>query len=189
VGFLIFYFFLATANATINSCPPAVLVSVQCAQAQKDFQLIKHLGKYTQPKMEFNNSQNVLICTYKSDEWISKYRYVTKNEERFITASSLEDLASVASIIHSSGFKVDYFDVKSNPFTTLTYKEKNNYFKPDQIFLYSGLESTFENNSFAVSASNKDLVSTIVINDNYMKSHDVAADTFQTGSNCLIEIK
>jgi hypothetical protein len=187
--FLIVLFFFIPFLVKANSCPPSVVISVQCAPNKKDFQLVKHLGKYTLPKMEYDNATNIMICSYESDQWASKYRYINNNQEKFINASSLNDLVDVVNIINSTGFKADYFSNKSNPYVMLTYKENNNYFHPDQIFLYSGLESTFGNNGFTVSALSKDAVSTYVINERYLKSQNIAADTFQTGSNCTVAIK
>lgn len=139
--------------------------------------------------MDFDKSQNVMVCSYGSREWVSKYRYSHNNNQKYVSVSNLEDLAGIVLLINSKGFKVDHFGSNSNPFSMLTFKEKNNQLTADQIFLFSGLESTFENNSFSVNALNKHMVSTIVINERYLKSQNAAADTFETGSNCLVAVK
>lgn len=173
----------------MGDCTPQVFISLECAPNQKTFQLIKHFGKYNQPKTEFNEAQNMIICSYRSNEWVSQYRYVHGHTEKILNVTNLEDLANVVNIIRELGFKVDHFGNNSYPFSMLTYKEEKNQYLADEIFLFSGLESTFENNNFGVKARDKKMVSTVVINERYLKSQDVTADTFETGSNCIIQIK
>ena len=191
---LSFFFFLLILLSNPNLaiarvCPQEIVVSIECAPQAMDFQLLSHIGRYSQPKIERDFNKDLMICTYLSNEWISKYKYIEGSQEITALATNLKELYGIVKVIDKKGFKVDHFSEKSNPFTMVAFNDKEENLKPEQMFLFSGLESTFENNNFNVGASDENKVSTIVINERYLKSQDVAADTFQTGSNCHIKIK
>jgi hypothetical protein len=191
---LFFLFLLISSFALANECPQQLVVGIDCTDNGGDFQLLKHLGKYTQPRMEVEPSNSQMVCSYGVSEWVSKYKIVDGLGEKTVTVTSTEQLVGVANVIRQKGFKMDYFDRKTGPFTMVTFRNepvRNEPAKqnrtPDQMFLFSGLESTFGKDNLAVTTGNK--ISTVIINERYLKSQDAATDTFVTGSNCVVMIK
>jgi hypothetical protein len=190
VSFLVFLiFFIQSIFADTTRCPPSVLLAIECPDSARNFQLLKHIGKYSQPKLDFDASKNVVVCSYVSNEWISKYKYLENNEQKVVSATTPQDLSGIVRVISDRGFNIDNFSGNLNPYSVVTFKQKNSKFVLDQVFLYTGLESTFEKDNFAVNTLDKRKISTIIINDRYLKTEDAAADTFQTGSNCLVTVK
>ena len=171
-----------------NLCPQQIVVAIDCPKNQNDFQLLRHLGKYTGPKMELTPDHRQMICSYGASEWISKYIFRDMSGEKTIIVSSLYELSSVADMIRQMGFNLGRFSKKTLPFTMVTYRQDKRNYTPDQMFLYSGLESTFGEGNLSM-ADTDDSVSTMIINERYLKSQNAAADTYVTGSNCIIAIK
>lgn len=191
--FLFFILFLTLqleANDQVlpqeNLCPKQMIVTIECAENNNEFQLLKHAGRYTEPKMELNENSSHMICTYSAHEWISRYKVVDDSGSRIVSVTNLQELGSVAHHVRSKGFQ---FGSDVSPFSMITYKSLDNNFTADQMFLYSGLESTFGKNNVTVAAINNTNITTAVLSDKYMKSENAAADSYVTGSNCFIQIK
>lgn len=180
--------FLALASADAVICPKQVTVAIQCEVATKEFQLISHVGTYNSPAYEEDPASGLMICNYSSDSWTSTYRYVDSISERIIRVSSLEDLSMVVQLVRQMGFPVEYFGDYASPFTMVTYKLKDPKRAPEQLYLFSGLESTFDEDNFSVAALETKKFSTVVINENYLKSQNAVADTFRTGNNCSVSM-
>lgn len=188
---LVFIFALfdnAFAIAEESNCPSQITVAIQCENSNKGFQLISHIGTYLNPTYEIDSSSGSMICSYNSHNWTSTYRYVDRISERIIRVSSLEDLSMVVQLVRELGFRVEYFGDYTTPFTMVTYKLKDPQRAPEQLFLFSGLESTFDDDNFSVAALETKKFSTVVINEKYLKTQDAATDTFQTGNNCSVSL-
>lgn len=138
--------------------------------------------------MEYDQSHQLMVCSYSSEEWFTKYKFIDQSGEQTLTVSSLAQLSAVVGVIKNKGFKIDHFSDLSRPFSTVTYNFKDKKITPNQLFLFSGLESTFGEDDLPVTLS-QHKVSTVIVNDRYAKSRNIAADTFRTGGNCVLTIK
>ncbi len=178
----------AFAIAENFHCPDQISIAIECQKSNRELQLISHIGNYFNPTHEIDPESKSLICSYSSDTWTSTYFFVDNISERIIRVSTLEDLSMVAQLVRQTGFPVEYFGDYTSPFTMMTYPLNDPQHAPEQLFLFSGLESTFDQNNFSIAALDAKSFSTVVINEKYLKSQDAAADTFQTGNNCSVSI-
>lgn len=186
--FTISFFLGSISKADTNFCPSQVIVTIECLDDGSAFQLIKHLGKYTNPKMEMSSDNQRLVCSFGVNQWVSKYKVKVGNQNRMESATSTQQLLQVANFIDKKDFNFVKMNGNPDPFAVVTYKQKSQNFEQDQMFLFSGLESTFGKDNFNVSA-NGEVMSTVIVNDRFLKSQNAAADTYVTGSNCIVSIK
>lgn len=176
----------ATAQISQLQCPHQVEIKIKClSEEEKDFQLIEHLGQYSYPEVNFNPNVSRMICTYRAINWFSLYKIPGKTKR----VAQLGDMVEVVQAIQAKGFNTGYFSNLTSPYSMLTFKQQNQKLSLDQLFLFSGIESTYENQNFNVAALNFNKVSTVVVNDKYLKTRNNAADAFFTGSKCLVSIK
>lgn len=187
---IVLFFFISAPLYAGNQCPQKISILLECEPSQNHFQLVRHKGNYIHPQMDFDKKENLLVCSYVTNQWSSTYKYSDAGIEKIIQVTSLGGLSDIVHLVDQIGFKVDHFGINSNPFLMLTFKPNEKYFSLDQVFLFSGLESTFDGaNNFSVDALDNKKFSTIVINEKYLKSGNTTADTFVTGSNCSVKIK
>jgi hypothetical protein len=194
--FLIIIFFLISTTLfsapsyAKNKCPKEVSVLLECKPSPKKFQLLRHIGKYLNTQVDLEKKENLLVCSYASKTWSSTYKYDDVGIEKIIQVTSLQGLSNIVQLVDQIGFKVDHFGINSTPFLMLTFKPHRHYFSLYQMFLFSGLENTFDGaDNFSVDAFDRKKFSTIIINEKFLKTGNATADTFVTGSDCSAKIK
>lgn len=190
-SFLVFYFDTTSANPLSSiRCPEQVLISIECQEnSESDFQLLTHLGRYRNAQAEVDSRTNNIICSYGVYEWVSRYKFSNGSDVVTASVSNLTELRRIAEVILSKGLRATYLNELVMPFSMVTFRPDDNRLRPERMFVFSGIESTFEKEGFAVETSDRNQVSTAVISDTYLKSKNTATDVYVTGSSCFIKIK